>query len=395
MAPTTVADRLYRTCDPYGFELLLTEGERAVLARLRRALDREIAPLLEDHWERGEPPGPVRDTLAGLHLMDAPELGAEPRKVYEGFRTFELARTDASVAVVHGGQAVLFRGAVRHGGSPEQVARLEPAIRAWRTRGALAITEPGHGSDVARGLETVARRVGGEWVIDGAKRWIGGAAAAHLLAVVARDADDGAAKIFLVPTAAPGVRVERIERKTALRMVDNGHVTLDGVRVPESDRLQRVDSFRDVARLLRAMRGDTAFLAAGVQAGAYEAALAYTGSRTQFGRAVASFQLVQDKLATMLGNLTASLAMAVRLAQREEEGAATDADASLAKAWVCRRMRETVALAREVCGGNGLLLDTRVARFFADAEAVYTFEGTDEVNQLVVGRAVTGIGAFV
>jgi len=387
--------QLYPACDPYGFEALLTEGERSVLGRLREVLDRDVVPVVDDYWDRGEFPEQIRQPLADLRLMDAPELGPEPSPLYEGFRSFELARTDASTAVFYGAQAVLFRGAVRHGGSPEQVERLDADIRSWRTRGVLAITEPEHGSDVARGLATVAVRQGADWVLHGAKRWIGGAADAHYLTVIARGAEDGAARAFLVPADAPGVRIEKIERKTSLRIVNNGHITLEGVRVPEADRLQRVSSFRDVARLLRSMRADASFLAAGVQAGAYEAALRYTTTRRQFGRPVAGFQLVQDKLATMLGNLTASLGMAVRLAQLQGQGVMRDEDAALSKAWVARRMRETVALAREVCGGNGITLDSGAARFFADAEAVYTFEGTNEINQLVVGRAITGIGAFV
>lgn len=389
-----MTDRLYSECDPYRFEDLLTAGERTVLRRLRVVLERDVAPLIDESWEQARFPREIRDALAALRLMDAPELGTEPRELYRGFRTFELARTDASTAVVYGAQAVLFRGAIRHGGSPEQIERFDGAIRAWDVRGVLALTEPDHGSDVARGLATVARRAEDGWVIDGAKRWIGGAADAHYLTVVAREPDSGDAKAFLVPVRAPGVRIEPIRRKTSLRLVDNGHITLDGVRVPEQDRLARVESFRDVNRMLRSMRADASFLAAGVQAGAYEAALRYTTTRVQFNRPVAAFQLVQDKLATMLGNLTASLAMAVRLAQRQQAGEMRDEDAALSKGWVARRMRETVALAREVCGGNGITLDTDVARFFADAEAVYTFEGTDEVNQLVVGRAITGIGAF-
>lgn len=387
--------RLYETADPYDFESLLTDGERTVLARLRAVLDSEVKPLLNDAWDRGEFPLEIREPLAALRLMDAPELGDEPRELYQGFRTFELARTDTSVAVFYGAQSILFRNAVRYGGGAEQVARLDAGIRSWETRGVFALTEPDHGSDVARGLATTARREGDAWVLDGAKRWIGGAAYAHYLAVLARDADDGQVKAFLVRGDAPGVRIDKIERKASLRIVNNGHITLDGVVVPETDRLQAVNSFRDVNRLLRSMRADVSFLAAGVQAGAYEAAVRYVRQREQFGRPIASFQLVQDKLARMLGNLTASLAMAVRLAQLQQDGAMTEPHAALGKGWIARAMRETVALAREVCGGNGITLDTDVARFFADAEAVYTFEGTNEINNLVVGRSITGISAFV
>ncbi|MGH3587050.1 MAG: acyl-CoA dehydrogenase family protein [Pseudonocardia sp.] len=419
--PEIAGARLYADLDPYAYELLLTDAERAVLRRLRDALERDVAPHVDDWWERAECPQALRDTLAGLRLMD-PVDGAEPSSLFAGFRTFELARTDVSTAVLFGGHGWLFRNAVLHGGSPEQAARWDPAVRDWSTWGAFALTEPDHGSDVARGLETAAVRDGDTWALTGAKRWIGAAGLADLLCVFARDrsesAADGRVLAFLVDRRAPGVTVETIGRKIAVRIVPNGHVTLDGVRVPEAMRLQRVESFGDVNRLLRAMRTDVAWLAAGAQAGAYRAALAYATRREQFGRPIASFQLVQAKLAAMLGNLTASLGMAVRLSQLADAGTAdtspqtpsvepvetrslavdpgfSDADAALAKGWIARRTRETVALAREVCGGNGITLDAGVARFFADAEAIYTFEGTDEINHLVVGRAITGFGAFV
>ncbi len=387
--------RLYEAIDPYGYESLLSDPERAVLGRLREVLERDVRPLVNDHWDRAEFPHAIRGPLEALDLMAPPELGVETSALYRGFRMLELARTDVSVAVFYGAQATLFRNSVLLGGSPAQAAELDEGVRSWAIKGVFALTEPDHGSDVARGLATTARRDGDGWVISGAKRWIGGAEYADLITVVARDEADGEVKAFLVDRHAPGVTVEQIPRKMALRIVNNGHITLDRVRVPEARRLQRVNSFRDVNRLLRSMRADVSWLATGAQAGAYEAAVRYTLAREQFGRPIAGYQLVQDKLATMLGNLTASLGMAVRLSQLEDGGGYSDADAALAKGWIARRTRETVALAREVCGGNGITLDTDVARFFADAEAIYTFEGTNEINQLVVGRAITGLSAFV
>ncbi|GAA4418271.1 acyl-CoA dehydrogenase family protein [Georgenia halophila] len=414
---TTAPDetRLYGDVDPYCYELLLTDPERAALARLRAVLDRDVKPLVNDLWDRGEYSSSILEPLAALRLMDPvghdggssgpataqpdPVDGVSPpeesRALFRGFRTFEIARTDVSTAVVYSGHVTLFRNTVLLGGSPEQVAELDADMRTFALTGVFALTEPDHGSDVARGLETTARREGDEWVLTGAKRWIGGAAQADMLAVMARDEADGQVKAFLVDRADGGVRIEKIRRKASLRIVDNGHVTFDGARVPESRRLQRVNSFADVNRLLRSMRTDVSWMATGAQAGAFRAAVRYTGERQQFGRPVARFQLVQDKLATMLGNLTASLGMAVRLSQLADSGGFSDADAAMAKAWIARRARETVALAREVCGGNGITLDTDVARFFADAESIYTFEGTNEVNQLVVGRSITGLSAFV
>ena len=188
--------------------------------------------------------------------------------------------------------------------------------------------------------------------------------------------------------------LEKIQGKTSLRMMQNAHITLNAVRVPEAMRLQNVNSFKDVAAMLRAMRSDVAWIATGIQAGAFESALAYVKERQQFGRSLGSFQLVQEKLARMLGNITASLSLVVRLTEQQGWGIYRDQDSALAKMQTSLMMRETVALAREVVGGNGITLAADVARFHADAEAVYSYEGTHEINALIVGRALTGESAF-
>jgi glutaryl-CoA dehydrogenase len=381
--------------DPYGFTDLLDDAERAALARLRAVLDGEVEPLVAEHWENGTFPEQIIAPLAGLRLMDPPEFDGTTdadHVLYRGFRNLELARTDVSVATFYNGQAGLFRTSVELGGSQEQVADLAPRIRSFELRGAFALTEPDHGSDIARGMETIARRDGDEWVIDGRKRWIGGAVLADLIVVFARTEEGVGA--FLVPRDAPGLTLTTMTGKIALRIVQNSDIDLAGVRVPESARLARVTTFADVARMLGAMRADVAWIAVGAQAGAYEAAVAYAREREQFGRPIGGFQLVQSKLATMLGNLTASLALVVRLTQRQAAGASTDEDSALAKLFTSARLRETVALGREVAGGNGILLEHRLARFFADAEAVYSYEGTHDINALIVGRGITGLSAF-
>lgn len=388
----------FLAADLYGFAELLTDGQRAVLQRLRDTLDRVVRPVLARHWEAGTFPDEIVAPLVALDLMDPPELrgtGEADSCLYAGFRNLELARVDASVATFYNAQSGLFRTAVRLGGSAEQIARWEPAVRDFSLFGVFALTEPEHGSDIAGGLATTARRDGDGWVLDGRKRWIGGAAQADALAVFARDVDDAQVKCFLVPTDAPGVSMSRIEGKTALRIMQNADIVLEAVRVPEADRFGAVDSFADVGRLLRAMRSDVAWIATGVQLGAFEAALAYVREREQFGRPIGAFQLVQEKLATIAGNLMASLGMCVRLAQQQDAGVYRDENSALAKSWCAARMRESVALAREVMGGNGILLEHDAARFFADAEAVYSYEGTHEINSLIVGRALTGRGAFV
>ncbi|UPO76520.1 acyl-CoA dehydrogenase family protein [Arthrobacter sp. Helios] len=383
--------------DRYGYSELLSSAELGALGQLRTVLDKQISPLLGEYWEAGEFPYQIRQPLVDLNLM-APEGATDSQGrtsgLYTGFRNFELARTDASVATFYNAQSGLFRTTVLEGGSPEQAADLDPKIRSFEYTGVFALTEPDHGSDIAGGLETSARRDGGDWIIDGAKRWIGGAFTADVLAVFARDEADGQVKAFLVPRETPGVSMSKILRKTSLRMMQNADIELRAVRVPDSARLTNINSFKDVAALMRRLRSDVAWIATGLQAGAYEAALRYTLERQQFGRPLASFQLTQQKLATMAANVTASLGMVVRLTQRQEAGIFRDEDSAMAKMFTCTAMRQTVALAREVVGGNGITLDTGVARFHADAEAVYSYEGTHDINALILGRALTGTGAF-
>lgn len=387
--------------DQYGFASLLSDAERATLLRLRAVLDEHVRPVVNEYWDRGEFPEQIIKPLVDLNLMEPAEVlaaGEKVRGLFGGFRNFEMARVDASVATFYNAQSGLFRTTVNLGGSPEQLAGLEPRIRSFDCKGVFALTEPDHGSDIAGGLETSATfspdADGGHWAINGSKRWIGGAAQADVLAVFARDTADAKIKCFLVPTDAPGVKLTKIERKASLRIMQNADIDFLDARVPASARLENINSFADVAACLRNMRSDVAWIAAGTAAGSYEAALKYVRARHQFGKPLASFQLIQEKLATMLSNVTASLAMVVRLTERQDQGMYADENSAMAKMFTARMLRQTVALGREVCGGNGIVLDYDVARFHADAEAIYSYEGTDEINALILGRAITGIGAF-
>jgi len=261
--------------------------------------------------------------------------------------------------------------------------------------GAFGLTEPDVGSGAAGGLTTTARQDGDTWILQGMKKWIGNATFADVTVIWARDVEDGNVKGFLVEKDTAGFSTEKMEHKIALRAVQNAIITLDGVRVPEAMRLQRASSFRDTANVLRMTRASVAWQAVGCGRGAYEHALRYATKRERFGRAIGGFQLVQDQLVRMLGNVTASLSMVTRLSQLQDAGTMTDEQASLAKAFCTVKARETVGLARELLGGNGILLEHDVGRFVADAEAIYSYEGTREINTLIVGRAITGLSAFV
>jgi glutaryl-CoA dehydrogenase len=287
-------------------------------------------------------------------------------------------------------------GSIRTCGSPEQQERWLPAMASFDQIGAFALTEPTGGSDVAAGLRTTARLEDGEWILNGEKRWIGNGTFADLIVVWARDVADDQVKGFVVPSAAPGFHATKIENKIALRIVQNADIVLDGCRVPEANRLQNAHSFKDTAKILAQTRSGVAWQAVGVMFGAYEIALQYAKEREQFGRPIGGFQLVQDLLVKMLGNATASCGMVTRLARLQDAGTYRDEQSALAKAYCASRMRENVGWARELMAGNGIVLDYKVGRFVADAEAIYSYEGTREIQTLIVGRAVTGgLSAFV
>ncbi|MBT1669054.1 acyl-CoA dehydrogenase family protein [Curtobacterium flaccumfaciens pv. flaccumfaciens] len=384
--------------DFYGFQQQLTVEERASLGRLRQYLEREVAPIADACWARAEFPMQVIAPLAelGMYGPGVPLVRQfENSAVYRGWAALELGRVDASVATFIGVQSGLAMNSIAVAGSDEQQREWLPRMATGEIVGAFGLTEPYSGSDSAKGLRTTARREGDEWVLDGEKRWIGNATFADVVVIWAKDVADGQVKGFLVTTDTAGFSATKIEDKIALRGVQNADIVMQDVRVPESRRLQNATSFRSTAEVLRLTRTEVAWQAVGIAVGAYEAALAYARERIQFGKPIAAHQLVQDLLVKSLSNITASIALCTQASAMQDAGVGGDEHSAMAKAFATAKMRETVAWCREVQGGNGIVLDKGVARFFADAEAIYSYEGTREVNTLIVGRAITGQAAFV
>jgi glutaryl-CoA dehydrogenase len=384
--------------DFYAYETLLGDDEQKEILRLREFLEREVRPIADEHWAQADFPRHLIAPLRDLDIVGGAYEGfRDPpfSRLFSGFTSLELSRVDPSFGTFFGVHAGLAFASIYHCGSPEQRDRWLPGMADLTSIGAFALTEPEHGSDIAGGLATTARRDGEHWVLNGKKRWIGNGTFADLVVVWARDVESEEILGFVLEKGTPGFSATKIEGKVALRSVQNADIMLEDVRLPDDQRLVNARSFTDTANVLRITRGGVAWGAVGLQMGAYETALAYTLEREQFGKPLAGFQLVQDHLATMLSNITMSLGVVVRLAQMQDAGVEKDEHAALAKATVSSRMRETVGIAREVMGGNGILLEHGLVRFFADAEAVYSYEGTREVNQLIVGRAITGTGAFV
>jgi Acyl-CoA dehydrogenases len=384
--------------DFYGYQTELTDEEKDALSAIRAYLATEVKPIVNAYWERAEFP---REVIAPLHELGVASFGWDETRpfansaVFRGFVALELARVDASIATYVGVQNGLAAGAISACGSPEQRADWLPKLASGEVIGAFGLTEPLSGSDSAQGLRTIATREGDEWVLNGSKRWIGNATFSDITVIWAKNAADGQVKGFIVPTSTPGYTATKIEGKQSLRIVQNADITLEDVRVSESLRLQNANSFKDTARVLRATRAEVAWAAVGIAVGAYDAAVQYAKERIQFGKPIGSHQLVQDLLVKSLGNITASIGMVVQVSKMLDAGVQRDEHSALAKAYTTARMRETVAWCREVLGGNGIVIDYDVARFFADAEAIYSYEGTQEMNTLIVGRSVTGLAAFV
>ncbi len=389
--------------DLYGWFATLTADENAMRLRVREFMETRVRPIADDHWERAEFYHQIVPDFVALDLLrDAYDPAVPNATVRDCLISGELARVDPSMATFYGVHAGLCMGSIAMHGSDEQKAEWLPKLRRWELIGGFGLTEPEVGSGVARGLTTTCRREGDAWVLNGQKKWIGNATFGDVVVVWARDEDSQKVKGFIVRTKhddgrthRAGYEVETMRGKIAQRTVQNGLITLRDLRVPESDRLQKADGFAATQQVLGMARCGTAWQGVGCAMGAFEAALGYAAERTQFGRPIGSFQLVQVMLVKMVGNLTAILGMALQAARLQDAEGMRDERSALAKQYCAARCREVVGLARELMGGNGILLEHGAARLFADAEAIYSYEGSNEINSLIVGRALTGIGAFV
>jgi len=382
--------------DFYGYFSTFTEEENETRLKVRALMEGVVAPVVNQCWQAEEFPHQLRGEIAKLGLLEGwyrDEPGPPP--VARAVISLEMARVDPGSASFFGVHAGLCMGSIALCGSDAQKEEWLPPLRRWERVGAFGLTEPEVGSATARGLTMRCRRDGDAWVLEGQKKWIGNATFADVVVIWARGEEPGAVHGFLVRTDNPAYGVEKITGKVAQRTVQSGLITLDGCRVPESDRLPGASTFADVARILRVGRAGVSWQAVGCAIGAYEHALAYALKREQFGRPIAGFQLIQQKLVLMLGNITAMLGLALRVTRMQEDGTQRDEHSALAKQFCAAKCREVVALARDLMGGNGILLEHGAARLFADAEAIYSYEGTNEMNTLIVGRAITGHSAFV
>jgi glutaryl-CoA dehydrogenase len=380
-----------------------TDEQWSHFITVRRFVDEEVVPVVGPYWERAEICWPLVRRLPELGIVGEDIKGygcAGMSPMACGLVTMELHRGDGSLGVFLGVHAGLAMNSIAMCGSEEQKERWLPDMARMDKLGAFALTEPAHGSDSVA-LETSARLVkgGGEvggdsWVLNGRKRWIGLGSMADLVVVWARNTEDGQVNGFVVEKGTPGYQAQVIEGKISLRSVWQAEITLDEVRVPAGNRLPGARSFRDTTRVLATTRSTCAWAALGHATAAYDVALRYALERRQFGESLASFQIIQQRLVSMLADLTAMQLYCLQIGRLAEAGRLTPTVAGLAKMHNTRKARVITAEARDMLGGNGILLDYQVMRHMVDMEAIHTFEGTETMQTLIVGRAITGLGAF-
>lgn len=372
---------------------LLPPDEQLRYQEVREFLQSRIRAASIDYWNREEFPFGLLAELGKYGLGGLQTDGTS--KLFKGLMYVEVARADVSLSALVGIHNELIVGMIDELGSEEQKARWLPGLTAFTQLGAFALTEPDHGSDIAGGLETTARLDGGEWVLNGAKRWIGAGTIADFALVWARDVADQHIKGFIVETDRAGYTATKIANKIGLRIMQNADIVLDEVRIPAASLLPGATDFSKANELLRDSRAWVGWQGAGIQLAAFDVARAYSLQRRQFGKELARFQLIQQQLAEILGNATASLALMAQLARIQEDGKLEMVQAAMAKSTTTRLARASVAMGRSLMGGNGISSDYEMGKLFGDAEILYTYEGSYEINSLIVARAVTGKSAFV
>ncbi|XP_002969089.2 acyl-coenzyme A oxidase 4, peroxisomal [Selaginella moellendorffii] len=375
---------------------LLSKEDQDLRMRVRTVMEKEVAPIMAEYWEKAEFPFEIVPKMASLNIAGGTIQGYGcPGLSILGsaIAAAEVARVDASCStfiLVHSSLAML---TIAMCGSEQQKQKYLPQLAKLDTIACWALTEPDYGSD-ASSLSTTATKAKGGWILNGQKRWIGNSTFADVAVIFARNTETNQINGFIVRKGTPGYRATKIENKIGLRIVQNGDIVLKDAFIPDDDRLPGINSFADTNKVLAISRIMVAWQPIGVTMGVYDMCHRYLLERKQFGAPLASLQINQEKLVQMLGNIQAMALVGWRLCKLYDSGKMTPGQASLAKSWNTKRARETVALGRELLGGNGILVDFLVAKAFCDLEPIYTYEGTYEVNALVTGREVTGIASI-
>ena len=376
----------------------LTKEDNQLRLKVRAFMEKDVKPIINDYWFRDEFPHELIPKLKELDICGISYQGygcQNKSNLSDGVVAAELSRIDPSLSTFIGVHSGLAMGSIYLCGSEEQKHYWLPKMRKMEVLGSFGLTEPLVGSGAAGGLTTTCEKKGDKWTLNGQKKWIGNSTFSDITIIWARDINDNQVKGFIVEKDNIGFSVEKIEGKVSLKIVQNGLITLDNCIIEEKNRLQNANSFKDTSKVLKMTRAGVAWQSVGLSMGAYETTVKYCNSRKQFGKTIDSFQLTQSHLANMLGDLTAMQNMVYQLSILQDIGKMKDEQASLAKVWITKAMRRLVSTGRELFGGNGILLEYDIAKYMADAEALYSYEGTAQINELIVGRSITGKQAFI
>ena len=376
----------------------LTKEDNQLRLKVRAFMEKDVKPIINDYWFRDEFPHELIPKLKELDICGISYQGygcQNKSNLSDGVVAAELSRIDPSLSTFIGVHSGLAMGSIYLCGSEEQKHYWLPKMRKMEVLGSFGLTEPLVGSGAAGGLTTTCEKKGDKWTLNGQKKWIGNSTFSDITIIWARDINDNQVKGFIVEKDNIGFSVEKIEGKVSLKIVQNGLITLDNCIIEEKNRLQNANSFKDTSKVLKMTRAGVAWQSVGLSMGAYETTVKYCNDRKQFGKTIDSFQLTQSHLANMLGDLTAMQNMVYQLSILQDIGKMKDEQASLAKVWITKAMRRLVSTGRELFGGNGILLEYDIAKYMADAEALYSYEGTAQINELIVGRSITGKQAFI
>src|SRR5215208_960202 len=375
---------------------LLSDGEKEVRDRVRAFVDQEVIPAAAGYWDRAEFPFDLVAGLAETGIMGgsfSTEYGcAGWNNVAYGLAIAELARGSGSLATFLHVQGGLTMAAIYNLGSEEQKQKWLPPMARCEKIGCFGLTEPEAGSDPGS-LSTTAIEKDGGYALNGEKKWIGNASFSDV-AVFWAKTEEGKISGFLIETDNPGFRADILPRKASQRAAWQTHVTLTDCHIPEGARLPEATGLGSTLSILTHSRYGVGWDGLGQAADCYETALAYAKERKQFGQPIAAFQLVQQKLVAMLSEISLSQLLSVHVGRLKDAGQLDPPTVSLFKMNNVAKARQIAATARDVLGGNGVLLDYRVMEHMADIEGVYSYEGTNDVNTLIVGQAITGHRAF-
>jgi len=384
----------YQGVDFYQFSRNLSDEERSVRDTVRQFVDKRFLPLVREHFKAGTFPAELIPELGALGLLGSnikgPGCPGLSATMY-GLICDELERGDSGLRSFCSVQGSLVMWPIATYGTDEQKERWLPDLAAGQKIGCFGLTEPDHGSDPG-GMETRARRDGNDWLLNGAKLWITNANTADVAVVWART-EDGV-RGFLVERGMSGFSTNTIHGKYSLRASDTGELVFDDVRVPDSNRLPGAIGLKAPLSCLNQARYGIAWGVVGAAADCYDTALRYAQQREQFGKPIASFQLVQQKLVHMLSEITKAQGLCLQLGRLKDDGINPVPLVSLAKRNNVAMALDCARTARDILGAAGITDEFSPGRHMANLESVITYEGTHDIHTLIVGAEITGIQAF-